>query len=140
MWSQTDDITDVVPVAPPHQTPATEITVASEDNTHVRPDLAKAGDQQLQNRPAVLGGIALGGPQVRHQQLIAAEDIQRQKAIVIIVPMEESADLMAINRIIGRIEFQDQFLRGALPAGGNELFDKDPGHTNEASREKQPRI
>jgi len=42
----------------------------------------------------MLGPIDLGEPQIGGQQLIPAEDVQRQKAIVIVVAVKEAAFLL----------------------------------------------
>jgi hypothetical protein len=57
----------------------------------------------------VLGAIDLGGPQIRHQQLLAAEHVKRQIAVAVVVTVEEPSLLLAVHRIVGGIEVQDQF-------------------------------
>jgi hypothetical protein len=113
-------------VTPAHQFPARKAAVAAKDDPHVRPLPAKAFHQQLQDGPAVLGPIDVGRPQIGHQQLTAAEDVQRQEAVLVIVTMKEPHLLIAMHGIIGRVKVQNQFLgRGGL--GTKEGLDKDLG-------------
>jgi hypothetical protein len=50
--------------SPPHQPPAAEAAVGAEDDLDVRPGLAEAFDQQLEDGPTVFGPIAVGRSQV----------------------------------------------------------------------------
>ena len=105
-------------LAPPQHFPAAKTRVAPEDDLHIRPDLANAFDQQRQDRPGVRGGIDVGRPQVRHQQMMTAENIQRQETILIVVTMKKPVDLMAMHRVIGGIKIQHQFFGSLMHATG----------------------
>src|SRR5690606_34636975 len=59
-----------------------------------------------------------------HQQLLATEDVQRQKAPIAIVAVEMASLLMPMHPVVGRIEVENQ-LRGRLLEGGDELLDQD---------------
>ena len=52
-------------------------------------------------------GIHAGAPQVRRQQMPAAEDVERQIAVAVVVAVKEAAFLMAVHGIIGGIQIQD---------------------------------
>ena len=69
----------------------------------------------------MLGLIDVRRPQVADQQLIAAEDIERQKAVVVIIAVEKATLLAAVHRIVRTIEVQHQFLR-RLVIGGDEAL------------------
>lgn len=56
------------------------------------------------------GAIDVAGAKIAEQELISAEDIERQKAVVVIVTMKEAFLLVAMNRIIGGIKVEDQFI------------------------------
>lgn len=71
----------------------------------------------------MLGRVDLARAQVADQQLIAAEDVQRQKAVMIVVAMELTALLLAVDRIVGGVEVQHQPLR-CPRKGGDELLDE----------------
>ena len=61
----------------------------------------------------MLGGVDLAGPQVGRQQLVAAEDVQRQEAVVVVVAVEEAPLLVAVHGVVGGVEVEDQVLRRA---------------------------
>ena len=71
----------------------------------------------------MLRAIDMAGPQVRAQQLLAAEHVQRQVAVAVVVPMEEAALLLAVQWIVGGVEVEHQLLGRTLEAG-NELLDQ----------------
>ena len=62
----------------------------------------------------MLGLIDVRRPQVADQQLIAAEDIERQKAVVVIIAVEKATLLAAVHRIVRTIEVEHQLLRRVL--------------------------
>lgn len=45
-----------------------------------------------------------GGNPIRGQQLTAAEDVQRQKTVVVVVAMEEASFLLSVNPVVRGIE------------------------------------
>jgi hypothetical protein len=97
--------------------------VAAQDEAHSRPRLTQLSDQQRQDRPAVLGGVDLGRPQIGDQQLLATEYIERQKAVVVVVPVEEAPFLAAIYRHVGGVEIENELL-GWHAEGRDKLLDQ----------------
>ena len=71
-----------------------------------------------------LGRVDLRRAKIGDQQLIAAEDIQRQEALLVIVAMEKPALLSPMHGIIGGIEIQDQPV-GWCRERGDELLQED---------------
>ena len=71
-------------------------------------------DQQLQDRRRVQRRVDLRRPQVGDQQLLAAEDVQRQEAVVVVIAVEEPPFLLAVHQIVGGVEVEHQFFRRAL--------------------------
>ena len=63
------------------------------------------------------------GPQVGAQQLLAAEHVQRQVAVAVVVAVEEAALLLAVQRVVGGVEVQHQLFGRGLEAG-DELLDQ----------------
>ena len=55
--------------------------------------------------------VDVRGPQLRQQQVLAAEDVQRQIAIALVIAVEESARLLAVNRIVGGIQVEHDLCR-----------------------------
>jgi hypothetical protein len=56
--------------------------------------------------------IDVGAAQFRREQVPAAEDVERQVAVAIIVAVEEAAFLMPMDRVVGRVQVQDDVARG----------------------------
>lgn len=50
-------------------------------------------------------------PQLRRQEMAAAEDVERQIAVAAIVAVEEPPLLRAVDRIVRGIEIEDDLLR-----------------------------
>jgi hypothetical protein len=76
------------------------------------------------DRPAVLGGVDVGGPQIGDQKLLATEHIKRQEAVVVVKPVEEPPFLTAMHRHIDGVEVEDQFRRRRSKRT-DELLDQD---------------
>lgn len=68
--------------------------------------------------------ILLGRPQVGDQQLLAAEEVERQEAVVVVIAAEVPTFLMAMNDVVRGIEIENQFGR-RLSERGDELLDQD---------------
>ena len=74
----------------------------------------------------VLGGVDVAGAEVGREQLVAAEDVERQEAVMIVVAVEEAALLLAVDAVVGGVEVEDQMLRRRR-VRGDELIDQDLG-------------
>ena len=59
-------------------------------------------------------GVDVGAPQLGNQKMPAAEDIQRQIAVAIIVAMEEAPFLVPMHRVVGSIEVEHDLLARRL--------------------------
>ena len=105
---QPDDVAYIVPLTPAQNLPAAEAAVAAEDDLHLRPVAAQRFDQQRQDRPGMPCRIAVAAAQIAHQQVATTENIQRQEAIVIVIAVEETPLLVAMQRCVRGVEVQDQ--------------------------------
>ena len=56
-------------------------------------------------------GVDVRAPQLGREQVPAAEHVERQVAVAVVVAMEEPALLMAVQRIVGGIEIEDDLRR-----------------------------
>ncbi len=81
--------------------------------------------QQFQDRPRMAGGPAVARPQIRDEQLFAAEHIERQETIVAIVTVKVRPFLPAMHPVIGGVEVEDQ-LGGRRRERGDELVGQNP--------------
>ena len=75
----------------------------------------------------MLRGVDVRGTQVRHQQLLPAEHVQRQVAVAVVVPVEEAALLSAVHGVVGGVEVQDQLGRRRVAERLDEQLDQQPG-------------
>ena len=105
-----DQIVHVVPVAPAQQSGTVKAAVTPEHDAGIRPVLPDELHQQGQNGPAVAAVTAAAGAQVAHQQVTAAEHVQRKVAVVVVISVKELAGLVAMHRNVGAIEVQHDFL------------------------------
>ena len=69
------------------------------------------------------GGIDVGAPQLRRQQVAAAEHVKRQVAVAVVVAVEEPPLLVAVQRVVGGVEVEHDLLRRAL-VGVEEQLDE----------------
>ena len=67
------------------------------------------------------GPLPVTGPQVADQQLLAAIDVQGQKAVVAVVAVEKGVDLPSMHPVVGGIKIQDQLLGRDLKAADKLL-------------------
>jgi hypothetical protein len=108
---QTKHVIDAVGLAPVHQVLATETAVAAQHDRHAGPRLPDAthdADQVLE-RPR--RRVDVRRPQQGQQRMVAAEDIQRQIAVRVVIAVKEAAELMAMQRVVGGIHIQDHARR-----------------------------
>ena len=73
-----------------------------------------------QNHSGMLGRINFWWTQISRKQLIPTENIQRQKAIVVIIAMKKAIFLHPVSEIIGGLEIKNQLSRRR-----GETFDKE---------------
>ena len=64
-----------------------------------------------------------GAPELGRQQMAAAEDVERQVAVAVVIAVEEPPLLMAVQRIVGGVEVEHDLLRRAL-VGVEEQVDE----------------
>jgi hypothetical protein len=67
----------------------------------------------------------LGGPLFGRQQMGAAEDVQRQIAVAVVIAVKEAPFLMSVQRVVGGVEIEDDLLRPVL-VRFQEQIDKQP--------------
>ena len=68
----------------------------------------------------------LARPQLGREQVLAAEHVQRQVAVAVVVAVEEAAFLVAVQRIVGRVEVEDDLLGGVLRCASRNRLDEQP--------------
>ena len=71
----------------------------------------------------MVAAVPVGRPQVGDQQVVAAEHVQGQEAVAVVVPVEEAVLLPAVDRVVGGVEVEDHLGRRGR-VGGEELVDE----------------
>jgi hypothetical protein len=100
---QPEHIIHSVGFTPAHQLIPAKARVPSQNNPHLRPRCADLRHEALDLCQTAGRGVAVGLPQARTHKLIAAEDVQRQVAVAVIVAVEEPSFLLAMQRKIGGV-------------------------------------
>ena len=97
--------------APCHQALAREAGIGTQDDPHPRPRLPNVPDDPLDLLNAATRRIDVRAPQLGREQMSATEDVERQIAVTVVVAVKEAAFLMAVQRIVGRVEIEHDLAR-----------------------------
>src|SRR5258708_15933570 len=89
-------------------------SIPAQNDPYLRPRRSNLRHDSLDFLQAAEGSIMIGFPQPRAQHLFAAEDVERQIAIVVVVAVEEPSFLVAVQRQVRSVHVQDD-LTGSLP-------------------------
>ncbi len=90
-------------LAPAHQLVSAEATVGANHDGGPRPVLADVANDAGDLFRCAVGGIARRGSELGGEQMPAAEDVQRQIAIAVVVAVKVPTLLVAVERIVGYI-------------------------------------
>jgi hypothetical protein len=83
-----------------------EAAVGAQQHLHPRPGGADAADDAGDLLDRAGAGFNIGAPQLRRQQVVAAEDVKRQVAVAVVVAVEEPTLLAPVDRIVGGVEVE----------------------------------
>jgi len=119
-----EDVVHTALFAPGHQRVARKARIGAQHDANIRPALTNLGDDTGHFLQRAGRAINVGRPQLRRQKLIAAEDVERQVAIAIVIAVEETALLVAVQRIVGGIQIENDLL-GRFPERFQEQFDEE---------------
>jgi hypothetical protein len=103
-----------VRLAPRHQRLAGEAGIAAQQDTCPRPAAADLRDNTGNFLDRAGCAIGIRAAQLGRQQVPAAEDVERQVAVAVIITMEEAAFLVAMQWIIGGVQIKNDLFRGLL--------------------------
>lgn len=90
-----------------HQSLAAEAGIRPQNDFHLRPAKSDLSDDPFDLFDCAGARIDVQTPQLGAEQMPAAENVERQMAIAIVIAVEEAAFLMAMQRVIGRVEVDD---------------------------------
>ena len=108
---EAEQVVNAVLLAPGHQRLAGETAVAAQDDAHPRPAGTDPADDARHLLDRAGGGVDVGAPELRRQQVAAAEDVKRQVAVTVVVAVKEPTLLVAVQRIVGGVEIEHDLLR-----------------------------
>ena len=92
---------DAVGFAPAHQRVAAEAGIGTQQDPHPRPAPAELANDPRNLLDRTGSGIEVRPPQLRRQQMPAAEDVERQVAEAVVIAVGEPPFLVAVQRIVG---------------------------------------
>ena len=94
---QSEQVVHAALLAPTHQRVAAQPRVAAQHDARLRPRAAQVSDDPLHLLDGARRRVLVGAPQPRAQQMLAAEDVQRQIAVAAVVAVEEAPLLRAMQ-------------------------------------------
>src|SRR5687767_12153309 len=78
-----------------------------EDDLYGRPGRPNLRDDSLDLLQAAEAGVVIGFAQARAQNVFSAEDVERQIALAVVIPVEEASFLFPVQRQVGGVYVQD---------------------------------
>jgi hypothetical protein len=111
---QTEYEVNAVRLAPPHQRVVGKAAVGTQDDVHPRPLMTnlRYDARHLLDRAIAPGDVRT--PLSRQQQVPAAEHVERQITVLVVVAVEEAALLPAVERHVGIVEIEHDLARRTL--------------------------
>ena len=100
--------------APRHQILAGEARIGAHQNAHLRPAAANLGNDARHRLHRAVRRVDARAPQLGVQQMASAEHVERQIAVAVVIAVEEPPLLLAMHRIVGGVEIEDDLARRAL--------------------------
>ena len=120
---QAEQEVDAVVLAPRHQRLAGKARIGAQQDAHLRPAPADLGDDPRHLLDAAGAGVDVGRAQLGGQQMPAAEHVERQIAVVVVIAVEETPFLMPVQRVVGGVEIEGD-LRRRRRMGVEKQIDK----------------
>ena len=126
-----DDVVHAVVLAPGHDLLADVGGVGPHQDPEPRPPAAELADDAGELVERARGGVGVAGPEHGAQRVRAAEDVERQQAVVAVVAVEGVALLAAVHPVIRRVDVEHE------PRGGQPSR---PGLDEEVGEERLKRL
>ncbi len=120
---QTEDIIDAIVLAPRHQGLAGEARICAQHDLHCRPAGADLPDNTRHLLQRAGAGVTIRPPQLCRQEMVAAENVERQIAVAIVVTVEEPPLLTPVQRVVSGVQIKHQTRRRLL-MGVEKLIDE----------------
>jgi hypothetical protein len=118
-----EQVVDTVGLAPCHEGFPSEARVGAQQDPHPWPAHPDLVDDPLDLGHGARRRVDVGAAELGREQVPTAKHIQRQVAVAVIVAVEEAAFLVAMQRVIGSVEIEDDLARRS-PVGVEEEIDE----------------
>ena len=102
-----EQVVDAFGFAPPHELVAGKAGIGPQQNLDPGPARSDLADDPLDFGQGAGRCVDIRAAKLGRQQVPAAEHVQRQIAVAVIVAVEEAALLVAVQRIVGGVEIED---------------------------------
>jgi hypothetical protein len=122
--SQPEHVLHAVRLAPVHEIVTAEAAIGTDDDGGCGPMSADVVHNAGNLFGRSIGSVVRRGPGLGCQQMPAAEDIQWQKAIAVVVAVEVPTFLIAVERIIGGIQVDDDAQRGFAMGLDEQIYEQ----------------
>jgi hypothetical protein len=109
-----EQVIHAVLLAPRHQRLARKARIRPQHDAHERPAGTDLPDNPRDLLDAACSRVDVGGAQLGGQQMPAAEHVERQIAVAVVIAVEEASLLMPVQRVVGGVEIEDDLLRRSL--------------------------
>ena len=107
---QSEHVVHVLLLTPGHDLLATEAGVRPDDDVDIRPRLPDPRHDARKFLDGSSSSIDVGRTESGAQQVLAAEDVERQVTIVAVVAVEETRLLIAVQPIVSGVQVQDDLV------------------------------
>ena len=128
---ESDEVVDVVVLAPLKHAPTAEAGVGPKDDFDVGPGLAKSFDENFENGPGAARAVGIGGSKQGAERVTPAKNVEREEAVAAVVMVVGGAFLTSVNEIVGGVEVEDEFAWWSGVAF-NEEVDEQMGQAHRA--------
>src|ERR1700730_426816 len=108
---QTKEMIDPIVLAPRHQGFPREAGIGTQEDPHLWPAPAGLGNNARYLRDRAGAAVDVGRAQLGRQQMPAAEDVERQVAVAVVIAVKEALLLMPVQWVVSGVEIEDDLLR-----------------------------
>jgi hypothetical protein len=106
---KSDEVVDVVVLAPPKHAPTAKSGVGSKDDFDLGPGFAKSFDEDFEDGPGSAGTVGIGRSEQRAERVTPAKNVEREEAVATVVVVVGGALLTPVDEVVGGVEVEDEF-------------------------------
>ena len=120
---QAEQEIDTIRLAPTHELFTCKTAVGAQNDLDIGPDRSQLRHNSLHFLQGAGTRIDVRRSQLRAQDIVPAENVQRQVTVTVVVAVKKPAFLFPVQRIVRRVQIQHQHL-GRLPLPADKLGHK----------------